>query len=165
MELPLFRQITITKSNQQSIAELIDNLNFNNYPAYITISPEFNYDETTEIINTILQYLDKNDINYKLPFPLYIVTSADFHETSSIIHKSTNDLPRYFRVSRKNPNQREQQILRRITILREQLSAISITDKLNLITKRTKNDQLIKNNSNTIEFYATIIKEQEKIHG
>ncbi|GEM_PF-4613610 len=156
MELPLFRHVSVTRTNQSTLVSLVDSINLNSYPAYITFDSNFDESEIVEMSHSIANHLSKNGTRYKLPFPLYLITNLAYDNHLLLIEKSTSSLPKYFKVSRRNPNQRELQILKRINILREQIEAIPVNKILEAIKTRSKNNRLLKEQSKRLDFYETI---------
>ena len=162
MELPVFRQIKIDTSSKDSILMLLEEINLGSYPMYITLSDSFSQVESEIVINEILSYLKRNDINQFIPFPIYIITNSVKYSSNILLCKTLKELPSYFKVARKSPGHRESQILKRILILVKRLNNNIVEENLKYIRTAAPMNKKILHNSKEIDFYQKILNYRGK---
>lgn len=111
------------------------------YKAPIVIQVELSEGKRlNDILNFVKNYCFDNQINTKLPYSIYYILNDKYEPHRNIFSKK-DQLPRYFRVSKKVPGNMENEVLGKITILQDKISALLKKDglqKLNLPLIRHK---------------------------
>lgn len=119
MIIPVYQKIKITHIQEEILLETLDEIQFHKSPIVYIFENDKNFHN--RFLNYIEDYYYDNEIFSKIPYPTYIISSEGLKSEVFNCLKSVQDLPKYYNISRKQPNSYETELINKINIQSERI--------------------------------------------
>ena len=114
MKIPIFEEILLKGSKFEEIETIFKDSRIGRVPCYLNLS-NFKPEEVKNILLNIEQVILELALHPRFPYPFYIIAQAS---TNTIIPtvRSVKDLPEHYFKKIKRPNNKELQLLNKLTL-------------------------------------------------
>lgn len=121
MSLPIWQQIHIRTSSLEDLNFVLSqNLNLK-HPAVIVIST-LNSDQQREIIGLVENHYFSNNISFKFPYPVYILTDHESSITTMPTVRDLKFLPQFFAQKESKMNVKEAHLVSKNKLLQQEIT-------------------------------------------
>ena len=124
MKIPIFEEILLNELSNEKLKVLISDSRIGKVPCYINLT-NFKKEEIENLVLNLEQLILENNLHPLFPYPLYIVTTSNLN---TIIPKtrSVKDLPDHYFKKIKRPNNKELQLLNKLSLKVEKIKNLEL---------------------------------------
>jgi hypothetical protein len=120
MNIPVYQHIKLKNGSFEELsAHLFAEIN-QKHPVVFNIL-SFTLDEQREMIGLIENYFSTNELSYKFPYPVYILTQHESTICGLPLAKKPEELPKFFLQKEGKMNVKETQLLNRNKLLQQEV--------------------------------------------
>jgi hypothetical protein len=120
MNLPVYHHIKLKSAAFEELSALLfPEINQKQPVVFNLLS--FNLDEQREIIGVIENYFATNELSYKFPYPVYVLTVHESTISGLPLAKKPEELPKFFLQKEGKMNVKETQLLNRNKLLQQEV--------------------------------------------
>ena len=162
MKVPVFQEVQIHNSTEESLLRQIKQSPIGELPTYINLvncPPE----EIQNLVVRIEDIFEKNGFLHHFPYPCYILSELPI--TTRFMRTADNEhqLPKFFKVHKKQLTSKEGQSLKHVEISQRQLSNLNLAQKLEKINICRNQQKQLHLSVLYEEFLSEIIKNEEAL--
>jgi hypothetical protein len=120
MSLPGYQHINIRSAELEELQKILTkDLNLKN-PVVINLKA-LHLDEQRDLIGLIENFFDTQDVSYKFPYPVFLVTEHESSITRMPAVRSTENLPKFFSIKEAKINVKESQLAEKNHLLQQDI--------------------------------------------
>jgi hypothetical protein len=116
MNLPNYQLVQIKNSDLTQISELLNDENNLKRPVVYVVN-SLNLDEQREVIGVIENWYDTNEISWRVPYPVYIISDLTEAVGHITVVSDKTKLPKFFNIKEGKITVKESQVLNRNKLL------------------------------------------------
>jgi hypothetical protein len=125
MGLPVYQHINIRSIQLEDLKSLMNkNMNLN-HPVVLNLKL-LDLDQQREIIRYVEEFFEANNLSFKFPYPVYLVTDHESIITQIPIVKDNESLPRFFTQRESKLNVKESHVISRNHLLQQEINNADI---------------------------------------
>lgn len=124
MDLPVYKNIIIESVQIDELNKLLEK-EMNQFHPVVFSLKLLNLDQQREIIGLIENFFTINNISFKFPYPVYLVTDHEKSITRMPTAKKAEELPRFFATKSSKLNFKETQMVSRNKLLQLQIKNVA----------------------------------------
>ena len=114
MKIPIFEEVILKGISVNDLNIVVDNSRIGKVPCYVNLTNYASDDLETVIIN-LEQVILSNSLHPRFPYPFYIITLKTMRSIFPSV-RSVKDLPEHFFKKVKRPNNKELQLLNKLSL-------------------------------------------------
>ena len=123
MDLPIYNHLTINSVQIDDLKSILHKEINLNHPVVFHLKSLL-LDEQREIIGLIENFFDRNNISFKFPYPVYLVTDHEKTITHMATVKKTQHLPEFFSQKVTKLNIKESHIVSKNKLLQYEIKNV-----------------------------------------
>lgn len=158
MKLPVFEEFILSNFDTDNIKERLTRFNAGKVPLFLVIADE-DAKMVQEKLNTLAKVMATQGISTKIPYPVYVVTTAIAHHPEFIIASSPKELPLHFTKPTKRLNNKETAKLGKSDLLSDKIINTRPDEILTLGLERSLKMKEIKKLSKEVLFLENLNRE------
>lgn len=120
MKIPVFEEVILTGQTYELLKSALENSRIGKVPCYINISTLKKADLIT-IIPILEEIFDELKLHSRFPYPTYLISHFPVESVFPIVN-STKELPEHFFKKIKRPNNKELQLLNKLSLKIDRLN-------------------------------------------
>jgi hypothetical protein len=121
MSLPVYQHINVRTIQLEDLKNfLIKDLNLK-HPVVLNLK-FLEIDQQREMIGLIENFFETNNISFKFPYPVYLVTDHESTITQMPTARDTESLPKFFTQRETKMNVKESQVISRNRLLQQEIT-------------------------------------------
>lgn len=120
MSLPIYQHINVRSSQLEDLKNYLHREMNLKHPVAVNLKL-LEFDQQREMIGLIENYFQTNNLSYKFPYPIYLVTDHEKTVTRMPVVKSIDDLPRFFNQKESKMNVKESHLIGRNRLLQQEI--------------------------------------------
>ncbi len=114
MKIPIFEEILLSELSTEKLRIIVSDSRIGKVPCYINLT-NLKKEEIDDLILNLEQITLENNLHPLFPYPLYVVTSLPINSLFPSV-KSVKDLPDHYFKKVKRPNNKELQLLNKLSL-------------------------------------------------
>ena len=120
MSLPIYQHINVRSAQLEDLKNFLHREMNLKHPVVINLK-HLEFDQQREMIGLIENFFQTNNLSYKFPYPIYIVTDHERTITNMPAVKSTEELPKFFGQKESKMNVKESHLIGRNRLLQQEI--------------------------------------------
>jgi hypothetical protein len=124
MKIPIFEELLLKGSSLSDIQLVVDDSRIGKVPCYINLTHYTGNDLETAIMN-LEQVILEASLHPRFPYPLYIITTKTVRTLFPTV-RSVKDLPEHYFKKVKRPNNKELQLLNKLSLKVDKIKNLQI---------------------------------------
>ncbi|MFA6235793.1 MAG: hypothetical protein WC635_00590 [Bacteriovorax sp.] len=154
MKIPIFEEILLSEVSSEKLRIIVSDSRIGKVPCYLNLSIMKKDDVENMIINLEQIILDHN-LHPLFPYPLYIVTP---HPVKSIfpVVRTVKDLPEHYFKKVKRPNNKELQLLNKLSLKVDKIKNLELYKILNEFRRSSFAQRKLYNETKELYFLETL---------
>lgn len=124
MKIPIFEEIILKGTKVQDIQLIIEDSRIGKVPCYMNLT-NFKNSDLKDFVMNLEQIILENSLHPFFPYPLYLIT-PDSLKTIFPLVKSVKELPEHFFKKIKRPNNKELQLLNKLSLKVDKIKNLEI---------------------------------------
>jgi hypothetical protein len=162
MSLPVYQHITIKNASLEDLSHMLHpDMNLK-HPVVINLK-SLDLDQQREIIGLIENYFSSNNLSYKFPYPMYLVSD---HEVSiakvPIVHE-TNELPKFYTQRESKMNVKETHLAGKNKLLQQEVKNCDTSANTSDIENYGYSHRVIFELEEERKYYRSILNQLMKV--
>lgn len=121
MSLPVYQHINVRTIQLEDLRNFLNkDLNLK-HPVVLNLK-YLDIDQQREMIGLIENFFETNNISFKFPYPVYIITDHESTITHMPTARDTESLPKFFTQRESKMNVKESQVISRNRLLQQEIT-------------------------------------------
>lgn len=120
MSLPIYQHINVRSSQLEDLKHYLHREMNLKHPVAIILK-HLESDHQREMVGLIENYFETNNLSYKFPYPIYLVTDHERTITRMPAVKTTEELPKFFTQKESKMNVKESHLIGRNRLLQQEI--------------------------------------------
>lgn len=158
MKLPVFEEFILSNFDADNIKERLARFHAGKTPLFLVIADE-DSKMVSEKLDTLAKVMANQGISTKIPYPIYVITTAIAYHPDFIIANSPKELPLHFTKSTKRLNNKETAKLGKSDLLSDKIINTRPDEILTLGLERSLKMKEIKRLSKEVVFLESLARE------
>lgn len=154
MKIPIFEEIQLIDLNTEKMRIIVSDSKIGKVPCYINLS---NLDKTTlkKTVSELEEMMNEYNLSYDFPYPLYIISPFQ-PRTNLPWSQSVRDLPEHYFKKVKRPNNKEINLINKLSIKIEKIKNLNIFKSLEEFKKTSKLQRKLYNETLELHFLEKV---------
>lgn len=157
MGIPSYKQVHIRYTNKLEIYNQLKAFQFGKNPYIFIIT---HLEKQQEAIQSLENYFIEYDIE-STPYPIFILANQNVNSSIIEVVQSMDQVPQFFHQKVKTPNIKEQAVLAKLDLKKENLSKLRSEDYNPILRNYSSFHKEIYELTREANFYETILKKME----
>ena len=120
MSLPVYQHVDLKTASLEDLSHMLHHdLNLN-HPVVINLKA-MDLDQQREIIGLIENYFASNNLSYKFPYPVYLVSDHESSISKVPLVRDTKELPKFYRQRETKMNVKETHLASKNRLLQQEV--------------------------------------------
>lgn len=121
MSLPVYQHINVRTIQLDDFKKILNKDLNHKHPVALNLR-FLELDQQREIIGLIENFFETNNISFKFPYPVYLVTDHESTITHMPTSRDTESLPKFFTQRESKMNVKESQLIARNRLLQQEIT-------------------------------------------
>jgi hypothetical protein len=162
MNLPLYQHINLNSASLEELENLLrTDLNLR-HPVALNLKA-LDLDQQREVIGLIENYFVSNNLSYKFPYPIYLITDHERTISKVPVVQETSDLPKFFSQRESKMNVKETHLAGRNKLLQQVVKNSDASASSVYIENYAESHRVIYEHELERNFYHSIIENLKKL--
>jgi len=123
MKIPIFEEILLNEMTAEKLRIIVSDSRIGKVPCYLNLT-NLKKDEMEQLILNLAQIVLEHNLHPLFPYPLYIVSSIPVKSIFPWV-RTVKDLPAHYFKKIKRPNNKELQLLNKLSIKVDKLKILN----------------------------------------
>lgn len=166
MSLPLYQQLNLKSASLDDLRSVLHRDMNLKHPVVMN-TKNLDLDQQREVIGLIENFFMSNDLSFKYPYPLYILSDHEPSITKIPLFSDPSLLPKFFNARDTKMNVKESHLAGKNKLLQQEVKNSDASAVSGQIENYGETHRLIHQNEKERQFYLSIIQDltKGKTHG
>lgn len=120
MSLPNYHHINVRSAQLEDLNSYLNPEMNSKHPVTLNLK-HLDLDQQREMVGLVENFFSTNNLSFKFPYPVYLISDQEKTITQMPIVKSTEELPRFFNQKDSKMNVKESHLLNRNRLLQQEI--------------------------------------------
>lgn len=154
MKIPIFEEILLKGFSVNDLTAVVEDSRIGRVPCYVNLSNYSSNDLETAIMN-LEQVILEHSIHPRFPYPFYIITAKSVRTVLPSV-RSVKDLPEHFFKKVKRPNNKELQLLNKLSLKVDKIKNLELYKIVQELKDSSDSQKKLYRETKELHFLETI---------
>lgn len=161
MSLPVYQHIQLKSASLEDLSSTLGpDLNLRHPVVFNLKSLDLN--QQREIIGLIENYYSSQNLSFRFPYPVYLVSDHEPSITKMIVIRETNELPKFYTQRESKMNVKESHLVSRNKLLQQEVKNSDASSNIQELVNYGEAHRLIYELETERKFYRSILNKLYK---
>lgn len=154
MKIPIFEEILLSEMTAEKLRIIVSDSRIGKVPCYLNLTA-LKKEEIESLIINLEQIILEHSLHPLFPYPLYIVTPYAMNTLFPTV-RSVKDLPEHYFKKIKRPNNKELQLLNKLSLKVDKIKNLEIYKIIGDFKRTTEAQRNLYNETKELYFLETL---------
>lgn len=156
MSLPVYQHINLKSAAIEELAAILNpDMNLRN-PVVINVK-DLDLDQQREAVGLIENYFTSQNLSFKFPYPLYVISHHEKSITNVPLLNAVQDLPKFYQQKESKMNIKEAHLAGKNKLLQQEVQNMDASSNAQSLATYGENHRMIYELETERKFYRSIL--------
>ena len=154
MKIPIFEELLLKGPSIKDLQLIIEDSRIGKVPCYVNLT-QYPANELDELIQNLAQVILEACLHPRFPYPFYIITTKSTRSIFPSV-RSVKDLPEHYFKKVKRPNNKELQLLNKLSLKVDKIKNLELYNILDSLRDSSDSQRLLYKETKELHFLEVL---------